>query len=81
MTPDTLRAALGAIGWSGRELASRLGCDHKLCVAWLAGRRPIPAPIATWISRLARAHERLPPPDWRVRATGRADAPEEPANP
>jgi hypothetical protein len=67
MTPAELHAALTAIGWSGRELAIRIGSHRNLPTAWLQGRTPIPPPIATWLNRLARLHQQNPPPsNWRT---------------
>jgi hypothetical protein len=69
MTPAELHAALASIGWSGRELAIRVGSHRNLPVAWLAGRTPIPPPIATWLRKLARLHEQNPAPaNWRQRS-------------
>lgn len=67
MTPAELKAALAAIGWSGRELAFRLGCHRNLPTAWSSGRTPIPAPVAAWLRKLARLHGQNPAPaDWRT---------------
>jgi hypothetical protein len=67
MTPDELIAALVAIGWSGRELALRLGCHRNLPVEWTSGRRAVPEPVATWLRGLVAHHAAHPAPEWRTR--------------
>ena len=67
MTPAEFSAALAQIGWTQRELARTLDCNHKLIQRWAGGQAAIPAPIARWLDRIAGCHERYPPPDdWRV---------------
>ena len=66
MTGQELASALATIGWSGRALAGRLGCDEKLVRLWLADRLPTPPPIGRWLASVAKAIDRLPvPDDWR----------------
>lgn len=66
MTQAELKNALDTIGWSGRELAIRANCHRNLPVKWLQGTIPVPAPIAAWLTRLARFHEQHPAPEWRT---------------
>jgi hypothetical protein len=66
MTPAELKAALTAIGWSGRELSIRADCHRNLPVRWLHGSIPVPLSIAAWLNRLARFHEQHPAPEWRT---------------
>jgi len=68
MTPALFAVALELVGWSKRQLATMLGCDHNLPARWAAGTAPIPPEIARWLDRLAQAHIANPvPTDWRVR--------------
>jgi len=68
MTPDALRAAISALGWTAGQLATQLGCHRNLPLAWLSGRAAIPPPVASWLAGLARAHQKMPAPvGWRVR--------------
>lgn len=66
MTTDRLRAILAALGWSQRGLAAILGCPDTLTRGWARGRSPVPPAVASWLERLAVAHEAEPlPPGWR----------------
>lgn len=67
MTPAALRAHREAIGWTGHELARRLGCNPAYVGQLEHGRRPIPTSIAVWIAALAELHARHPAPAWRHR--------------
>jgi hypothetical protein len=68
MTPAEFRATLAALGWSGRFLSRRLGCQHNLPVRWARGSRPVPASIAAWLERRRSALEADPvPAAWRIR--------------
>lgn len=69
MTPVGLADALAALGWSGRHLASLLGCHRDLTTQWLSGRVAVPDRVAAWLKTLVAAHARHPAPtDWRVRS-------------
>ena len=69
MTPDRFRAVLRLVHWTGRGLATILGCDERLIRRWAAGSAAIPLGVAEWLERLAAAHESNPPPaEWRSRA-------------
>lgn len=69
MTPDRLRAILGLVQWTGRGLASVLGCDERLIRRWMAGATEIPPAVAEWLEVLAAVHEANPPPEtWRQRS-------------
>jgi len=67
MTGDELDDCLTRIGWSQMRLADRLGIRHTTVVRWRHDRQPIPEPIAHWLDKVARFHDRTPPPprDWQ----------------
>jgi len=68
MTGEQFSAALATIGWSARQLVTRLGCDTNLATRWSRDQAPVPPSIARWLSRLAAAHAAQPvPQDWRVK--------------
>lgn len=70
MSPARFRAALKALGWSQRYLASpeQLGCDTHLPARWASGKAAIPVVIAEWLDALVAFHEAHPAPDtWRQR--------------
>jgi len=68
MTKEELAVSLHVMGWTGRHLASVLGCDERMVRRWGLGEAPVPAPIARWLTTLRRCHERHPAPeDWRTR--------------
>ena len=70
MTPERFRISVAAIGWTLRGLADLLGCDDRLPRRWASGEANVPPSVGEWLDRLAKAHERHPPPqDWRKRAT------------
>ncbi len=55
MTPALrLRAALGALDWSQRELARRLAQDERTVRRWIAGEYPTPEPVLAWLEDGAR---------------------------
>lgn len=61
MTPDRLRECLALLSWSQRGLAAILDMDERQVRRWAAGAT-IPDDIGAWLERLARFHERNPPP-------------------
>lgn len=67
MTGPELESAMLAIGWTGRALASRLGCSEMLVRKWRAGAVPVPDSVGRWLGRIAAAIDRLPAPAWRQR--------------
>lgn len=68
MTPDRIREALAAIGWSQRQLADTLGVHETRTRRWASGRLQIPPAVAAWLEMLAHTHERHPLPDgWESR--------------
>ena len=68
MTAREFNAALATIGWSRRQLADMLGCDHNLPARWGSGYALVPASIGSWLEQLARALIANPPPtDWRTK--------------
>lgn len=62
MTPTRLRECLDALDWTQRGLARVLGRQEGTVRQWARGAVQIPADIAAWLDRLARFHERNPPP-------------------
>ena len=62
MTPERFRQCLDALSWSGRGLAALLGIDERQVRRWASGEYEVPDNIAAWLERLARFHERNPPP-------------------
>lgn len=62
MTPTAFRACLHDIGWSQRFLADRLGRHETRTRRWASGRYEIPAEVAAWLERLAKAHRENPAP-------------------
>lgn len=65
MTTDRFRKCLDDLNWTQRGLASLLDVDERQVRRWAAGAT-IPGPIADWLEKLARYHERNPPPERRV---------------
>ena len=67
-TTTPLATDLETLGWSARHLARELGCSVTMVLGWARGRTPTPAPVASWVGRLAAARRESPPPegDWRV---------------
>lgn len=61
MTPARFHECLALLAWSQRGLAALLDMDERQVRRWAAGAT-IPKPIAAWIDKLARYHERNPPP-------------------
>lgn len=61
MTSDRFRECLALLHWSQRGLADALEMDERQVRRWAAGAT-IPRPIADWLEKLARYHERNPPP-------------------
>jgi transcriptional regulator with XRE-family HTH domain len=62
MTPKALKQHLTQLGWSQRELASRLGRPNNTVHRWASGAQPIPSEVALWLAALARALAANPPP-------------------
>jgi ribosome-binding protein aMBF1 (putative translation factor) len=62
MTSDRLRHCLSLIGWSQRQLARVLDQHEGTVRQWARGTLEIPEDIATWLERLAAAHEANPVP-------------------
>lgn len=65
MTPERFRECLASLHWSQRGLADALEMDERQVRRWAAGAT-IPGIIADWLEKLARYHERNPPPERRV---------------
>ncbi|MGI4793090.1 MAG: helix-turn-helix domain-containing protein [Janthinobacterium lividum] len=62
MTPDRLRECLTVLWWSQQQLARVLNKDPRQVRRWASGEYPMPVETAAWLERLARFHERNPPP-------------------
>ena len=65
MTPTA--ALLARIGWTGPELARRMGADYARVRWWVSGTnsrgnpsKP-PEDVLAWLARVAEAVERVPP--------------------
>lgn len=54
MTPTNRRAALAAVGWSIRELASESGWHHTTCLLWFQDGGEAPAWVDAWLERALR---------------------------
>jgi transcriptional regulator with XRE-family HTH domain len=67
VTPADLSKRLTTIGWSQRGVAKRLGLGEQTIRQWLAGKVKIPPDVSLWLDKLARFHERHPPPKRSVK--------------
>lgn len=67
VTPARFIECREIIGWTRRQLATRLGCSENTLRQMEAEKQAIPKALAQWLERLARAHERNPAPVWRTR--------------
>ena len=54
--------SLKTLGWSNRALARVLGVHETRVRRWASGAVEIPPDIASWLERLAAAHEANPVP-------------------
>ena len=66
MTPPEIRAALTTIGWSARELGTRIGASPDYAAQMVRGTRPWPAALTPWLLTLALKHQNAPAPAWRT---------------
>lgn len=66
MTPARFRHCLDLLWLSSQKLAAILGEDERLVRRWKSGAAEIPPDIASWLERLAAAHEANPVPGARV---------------
>jgi len=62
-----LNALLSTIGWSGPELAGKLGCGKVHVHRWRTGAAAVPAPVLEWLAAIAAFMAAYPAPDWRTR--------------
>ena len=62
MTPARLREVLALLRWSRRGLGATLNRAASTIDQWSDGRARIPDDVAAWLERLAKAHEKNPPP-------------------
>jgi hypothetical protein len=79
MTPERFNECLAVLRWSGRSAAEAFGfLSDNPVRAMMAGTRPVPRELATWLERAVAWHQAHPPP---VRpgahGWGRARAPAE----
>ncbi|WP_025662480.1 hypothetical protein [Rhizobium sp. IBUN] len=62
MSPERFSECLLHIRWTPINIASALQCELSWIEALEAGNEEVPAELATWLERLAKAHEALPTP-------------------
>ena len=62
LSPSEIRAAAEAIGWSMRQLATRIGYDESTVRLWLRGGARVPPDVAAWLLRQAERITADPPP-------------------
>jgi DNA-binding transcriptional regulator YiaG len=62
MTPTRLRECLDLLWLSQRGLATVLNRQEGTVRQWARGAVQIPDDVAAWLEKLARFHERNPPP-------------------
>jgi hypothetical protein len=67
MTSRQFTKAMTIIGWSNHQLAERLGCSEKTVRLWRLGAATAPPDIADWLTAVAEAIAKLPPPQFRDR--------------
>ena len=67
MTGDEMSATLKAIGWTGGELARRLGVREDTVRGWLIGRREIPPNLERWLHQVRESRATAPilPAGWQ----------------
>lgn len=65
MTATRLHEILDILRWSRRDLAKALDIHPTTAARYANGRQPIPANVASWLERLAAAHEANPMPRGR----------------
>ena len=64
MTKERFNECLELLYWSQIDLAAILECDVFLTNAWSNGLEPVPADIAIWLEKLAKAHDKAGIPGW-----------------
>lgn len=62
MTPARLIECRTVLGWTRRELARQLGRGEQNIRQMEAGSVRVPDDVSAWLAKLARFHERNPPP-------------------
>lgn len=62
MTPDRLRECLATVRWKQTHFAETVGRPESTVRQWLSGASRIPDDVAAWLDKLARYHDRNPPP-------------------
>lgn len=53
MSSDQLNEYLRGLGWSGAELARRLGVTPKAVSEWRRGKRQVPGPVRAYVRLVA----------------------------
>ena len=62
MSPRRLLVCLAVIGWSGHELARRMGRPQTTVRRWTTGEAPVPPDVAACVETLAACHRAHPAP-------------------
>jgi hypothetical protein len=62
MTPDRFRECLALLDWTQRGVARLLERQEGTVRQWARGAVQIPGDVGAWLERLAKFHERNPPP-------------------
>ena len=57
MTPKRLQECLTTIRWSPVTLAAELQVEAGIIQGWMAGTKPIPISVASWLEALCFTHE------------------------
>jgi transcriptional regulator with XRE-family HTH domain len=62
MTPVRLTECLTILNWSALRLAKITGWSEGAVRQWELGKVRIPQDVGAWLEKIARFHERNPPP-------------------
>ena len=73
MTGREFAALLKRAGWTGRELAERLGISRSNIAAMTSGANSVDARLADYVQRVAKAIERVELPQLADRRYTRQD--------
>jgi hypothetical protein len=68
MTPEELEQVRKAMGWNIHTLAEKCGVGSITAQKMLAGKRPVPQPLAHWLLWLAATVRSNPAPDFQRQA-------------
>ena len=58
-----IQTLLSRIGWSRMELGARLSVADRTIRRWQSGDSPVPKHVIDWLERVAKAIEKIPPPE------------------